>query len=185
MKVKVCLVGDSAVGKTSLIRRFVHDQFSDEYQATLGTKVVAKDVVVESIGRQSIAVRLTVWDIIGETSLLEDLAQSYFLGTQGVVAVCDITRFSTYERLPIWLAAVQRTAGGVPMALAVNKVDLKTEVMVLYDEFQVQQFADSIGARWFMTSAKTGANVEKLFSALAADIVSHMDLRATSPPPLV
>ncbi len=180
MKIKVCLVGDAAVGKTSLIRRFVFDQFSGEYQATMGTKVVAKDVVAKSVGGKDVTVRMTVWDIIGETSLLQDLAQSYFYGTQGIVAVCDLTRFSTYENLPVWLNSVQRTAGDVPIALAVNKVDMKTEVMVLYDEYQVQQFADAAGARRYMTSAKTGENVERLFSTLASDVVTRMNPRATN-----
>ncbi len=186
---KICLLGDPAVGKTSLIRRFVFDQFSGEYQATMGTKVVAKDVRAKSVGGREVTVKMTVWDIIGESTLLQDLAQSYFYGTQGIVAVCDLTRFSTYENLPVWLRSVQRTAGDVPIALAVNKVDLKTEVMVLYDEYQVQQFADAAGARWYMTSAKTGENVEKMFTTLAnsaffapADISTVPPSAQISPP---
>jgi small GTP-binding protein len=174
MKIKICLVGDAAVGKTSLIQRFVHDRFSGEYQATMGAKVQAKDVLAKSVGGKGVAVRMTIWDIIGESTLLQELGPSYFFGTQGILAVCDLTRFSTYENLPIWLSSVRRTAGDVPMALAVNKTDLKGEVMVLYDEYQVQQFADAIGARWYMTSAKTGENVEGLFTALATDIIARM-----------
>jgi len=181
MKIKVCLVGDSAVGKTSLIHRFVHDQFSGEYQATMGVKVQAKDVLAKSVGGKEMAVRVTIWDIIGESTLLQDLAQSYFFGTQGIIAVCDLTRFSTYENLPIWLSSVRRTAGDVPMALAVNKTDLKGEVIVLYDKYQVQQFAEAIGARWYMTSAKTGENVEDMFTALATDIITRMNPQRDEP----
>jgi small GTP-binding protein len=175
MKLKVHLVGDAAVGKTSLIQRFVRDQFSGEYQATMGTKVQAKYVVAKSDGGKEVAVRTTIWGIIGESTLLQDLGQSYFFGTQGILAVCDLTRFYTYETLPTWLSYVRRTAGDVPMALAVNKTDLRGEVIILYDEYQVQQFADSIGARWYMTSAKTGKNVEELFTALAIDIITRME----------
>jgi small GTP-binding protein len=175
MKIKVCLVGDAAVGKTSLIHQFVHDQFSSEYQATMGTKVQAKDVVAKSDGGKEAAVRTTIWDIIGESTLLQDLGQSYFFGTQGILAVCDLTRFSTYENLPTWLSCVRRTAGDVPMALAVHKTDLRGEVIILYDEYQVQQFADSVGARWYMTRAKTGENVGELFTALATDIITRME----------
>ncbi|HEV8594106.1 MAG TPA: Rab family GTPase [Thermoplasmata archaeon] len=170
MKAKVCMVGDAAVGKTSLVRRFVFDTFSDQYQTTLGAKVVGKDVLVrEETGE--VPVKLTIWDIIGETSLLPELAESYFLNAQAIVAVCDLTRYSTFERLPIWLQAVERVTGDVPKALAVNKTDLRTEVLTLYDEHRVGQFADEVGARWFSTSAKTGEGVEAMFAALAQDIV--------------
>lgn len=181
MKIKVCLVGDAAVGKSSLIRRFVFDHFSDEYQATMGTKILSKDLTAKAPSGRDVQVKMMIWDIIGESSLLEDLAQAYFLGAQGIVAVCDLTRFSTYEHLPVWLAAVLRTSGTVPMALAVNKVDLRKEVMVLYDEYQVQQFADSIGAKWYMTSARTGENVDGMFTELANEILLNLRPRALAP----
>lgn len=170
-KAKVCMVGDAAVGKTSLVRRFVFDTFSDAYQFTLGTKVVGKETKVPSVG-EDVAVKMQVWDIIGETSLLEEFAPSYFLNVQGIIAVCDFTRYSTFERLPIWLAAVERVAGNVPKALAVNKIDLAQEVLTLYDEHRVRQFADEVGLQFYMTSAKSGANVETMFARLAADIVA-------------
>lgn len=170
-KAKVCMVGDAAVGKTSLVRRFVFDAFSDVYQSTLGTRVLGKEAKV-SVEGKDVAVKMQVWDIIGETSLLEDFAPSYFLNVQGIIAVCDFTRYSTFERLPIWLAAVERVAGIVPKALAVNKVDLAQEVLTLYDEHRVRQFADEIGLQFYMTSAKNGENVEAMFSALATNIVA-------------
>jgi len=173
-KLKVCFVGEAAVGKTSLIRRFVHDQFSDEYQATLGAKISAKNIVVKTPERRETNVKMMIWDIIGETSILEDYGQSYFFGAQGIIAVCDLTRFSTFERLPIWLSEVQRFAGGVPMALAVNKDDLRTETLVLYDEYQVRQFAESVGAKLYMTSAKNGGNVELMFTKMAGDILDNI-----------
>ncbi len=182
MKLKVCFIGEAAVGKTSLIRKFVHDQFSDEYHATMGAKISAKDVVVKSPERRDFSVKMMIWDIIGETSIIEEYGQSYFFGAQGIIAVCDLTRFSTFERLPIWLSEVQRFASGVPMALAVNKNDLKAEVLVLYDEFQVRQFADSVGARLYMTSAKTGENVELMFARLAEDILNNMKAQSVSVP---
>ncbi len=168
---KVCLVGDAAVGKSSLARRFLYDEFSDSYVATLGAKVLSKDILLRAPGAGTVAVRMMVWDIMGETSLLRELGDAYFHGGQGIVAVCDLTRYSTFERLPIWLDAVREVAGDVPMALAVNKVDLKGEALVLYDEYRVRQFANEVGARWYLTSAKTGLNVREMFERLATDIV--------------
>jgi len=171
MKVKVCMVGDAAVGKTSLVRRFVLDNFSDEYQATLGTKVLSRDVNVRTGGRD-VSIKMMIWDIIGETSVLPDIGESVFHNVQGIVAVCDITRYSTFEHLPVWLGSVERVAGDVPKALAVNKVDLKGEFLLLYDEYAVRQYAGEIEARSYMTSAKTGENVALMFTTLAADIAS-------------
>jgi small GTP-binding protein len=170
LKAKVCMVGDAAVGKSSLVRRFVHGNFSDRYISTLGAKVVGKEFSVTA-GGNVVPVRMTLWDIMGETSLLPDFGDAYFLNVQGIVAVCDLTRYSTFEHLPQWLQAVQKIAGDVPKALAVNKVDLRAETLVLYDEHRVRQFASEIGARSYETSAKTGENVEAMFQGLAEDIV--------------
>jgi len=182
MKAKVCLVGDAAVGKTSLIRRFVHDAFSDAYVSTLGAKVLAKDVTVPVPQEHDVDVRMAIWDIIGETSLMEDLGETFFSGVQGVVAVCDLTRYSTFERLPLWIDAVKKTAGDVPVALAVNKTDMREQVIVLYEESRIQDFAERWNARWRYTSAKTGTNVESLFFGLAEDMVRR--LTAAQPHPV-
>lgn len=182
MKAKVCLVGDAAVGKTSLVRRFVLDTFDDAYQATLGAKIMGKEIIVSGNGEE-VALNLQVWDVIGETSILDSVADTYFHNAHGIVAVCDLTRYSTFERLPIWLNAVQRVAGEVPKALAVNKVDLRGEVMVLYDQYRVAQFADEVGARWYLTSAKTGDRVEPMFAQLAADIVAAVPPEREAPNP--
>ncbi|HKZ48801.1 MAG TPA: Rab family GTPase [Thermoplasmata archaeon] len=181
IKAKVVMVGDAAVGKTSLVRRFVHDQFSDTYAVTLGAKVLARDTLALSPDGQEVAVRLAIWDIMGESSLLDEVSETFFHGAQGVVAVCDLTRYSTFERLPLWLRHVNQVAGSVPMALAVNKSDLQQEVLVLYDDYRVQQFAEEVGARWYMTSAKTGENVADLFSTLGQDITARA--LSTAPPP--
>lgn len=173
MKAKVCLVGEAAVGKTSLVRRFVYDEFSDAYQTTLRAKVVSRDVEVATEDGP-VAVKLTIWDIIGESSLLRVISEAYFDGVQGIVAVCDLTRYSTFEALAPWIDTVQRIAGNVPKALAVNKVDLKGEVLVLYDEHRVRQYAEEINGRAYMTSAKTGESVEDMFTAIASDVVARV-----------
>lgn len=171
MKAKVCMVGEAAVGKSSLVRRYVHNTFEDKYTATLGARVMAKDIVVPEDAGDT-AVKMMVWDIMGETTLLAAVEEGYFYNAQGIVAVCDLTRFSTFERLPDWIQRVQRIAGDVPIALAVNKTDLKDEALVLYDEYRVGQYAEEIGARWCQTSAKTGENVDVMFQELAKDIVA-------------
>src|SRR3972149_6589742 len=91
VKAKICLVGDVAVGKTSLIKRFVHDQFEDRYISTLGAKVSKKEIVIQGNGA-AVDVDMTIWDIMGEKGFRELLKEAYFHGAQGVLAVCDVTR---------------------------------------------------------------------------------------------
>src|SRR2546430_10752896 len=100
MKVKVCLIGEAAVGKTSLIRRFVLDNFDDKYIQTLGTKVSKKELASPSPdGTGDLKIDMTIWDIMGQKGFRELLKEAYFYGARGIIAVCDVTRRETlYDR---------------------------------------------------------------------------------------
>src|SRR2546425_2377432 len=96
MKIKICLVGEAAVGKTSLIRRFVLDDFDDKYIQTLGTKVSKKELSVSQDG-EAVKVDMTIWDIMGQKGFRELLKEAYFYGAKGVIAVTDVTRKTTLD----------------------------------------------------------------------------------------
>src|SRR3989442_7561439 len=107
MKVKVCLVGEAAVGKTSLIRRFVLDNFDDKYIQTLGTKVSKKELtssVPEGAGE--LKIDMTIWDIMGQKGFRELLKEAYFYGARGILAVRDVTRPKTLDDLDDWIERV-------------------------------------------------------------------------------
>src|SRR3989442_12715665 len=91
IKPTVCLVGEAAVGKTSLIRRFVQDEFDDRYITTLGAKVSKREMAFEAQDRTKIHMDMTVWDIMGEKGFRDLLKDAYFHGANGVVAERDIT----------------------------------------------------------------------------------------------
>src|SRR5204863_4259166 len=110
IKAKVCLVGDVAVGKTSLIRRFVQDEFDDRYIATVGTKVTKKTVEVEWRGAPAM-LDMMVWDIMGEKGFRALLKEAYFHGANGVLAVCDLTRKHTLDDLADWVVVVRKHVG--------------------------------------------------------------------------
>ncbi len=171
LKSKVCLVGEAAVGKTSMVRRFVLDEFDDRYVTTLGAKVSKKEVAVE-IPEQGLRLQvdMTVWDIMGEKGFRELLQDAYFTGARGIIAVCDLTRYSTLKELDDWVTSVFKVAGELPVVYAVNKLDLKDEVMILYGEKEIVEHAKAFGAPWLYTSAKTGENVEAVFRALGEKI---------------
>lgn len=166
IKLKVCLSGESAVGKTSLIRRFVYDTFEDRYIATMGAKVTKKESRVElpGSGVQYHAV-LSIWDIMGAKGLRELLREAYFHGTQGILAVCDLTRPETLADLESWRTSIEKViAGKVPVYVLANKVDLVGETRL--SEADVQSFCRGWECPYLLTSAKTGENVEEAFRGL-------------------
>ena len=167
---KAVLVGDKAVGKTSLIRRYVTDQFDDRYLLTLGAKVTkkAEPVRIPEKGLD-VSLELNVWDIMGQVGFRDLAKEAYFHGSRGILAVTDVTRKSTLDGIGSWIQAVNDVTGPVPMVLLANKKDLAAQAEVT--PAQVASLVTDLGCPWFLTSAKTGENVEAAFRSLATDIV--------------
>jgi small GTP-binding protein len=170
MKVKICLVGEGAVGKTCLIRRFIQDQFDDRYISTLGAKVSKKELKVDGPNGGT-DIDMTIWDIMGEKGFRELLKEAYFHGAQGVLAVCDVTRKETLDDLDDWVAAVVKVTGNIPIEYLANKYDLRDEMAV--SESDLRSAAESHRAPFLFTSAKTGEGVEKAFANLARMIAQR------------
>jgi len=168
MKVKVCFIGDAGVGKTSLIKRFVLDVFDDRYIATIGTKVTKKIVDVDGKAK----VMMLVWDIMGQKGFRELLREAYFFGAHGAIAVCDMTNKETLEELRYWIKALTDVAGDVPIVFAGNKADLENDRVI--KEQELRDLAGKYKAQAFLTSAKTGQNVEMVFKALATSMSEKM-----------
>jgi small GTP-binding protein len=164
-KLKICLIGDVGVGKTSLIRRYVTDVFDDKYIATIGTKVSKKEISLKdpSTGDPQ-KIILLIWDIMGQPSFREVLREAYFYGVQGSLAICDVTSKESLGELRYWIKAMTSTTGKVPIVFLGNKCDLREETRVPYDELEV--FAKKHDSPALLTSAKTGYNVEQAFSVL-------------------
>jgi small GTP-binding protein len=170
-KLKVCLVGDVGVGKTSLIRRFVMDVFDDKYIATIGTKVTKKEMDFKDPRTgEKLRIMLLVWDIMGQPSFREVLREAYFYGAEGALAVCDITSKESLGELRYWVKAMTSTTGEIPIVFLGNKCDLKDDMRVTMQDLEV--FSMKQGAPAMLTSAKTGYNVESAFSALV-DMILH------------
>ncbi len=169
-KAKVCLVGNPAVGKTSLVRRYVMNSFDDRYLTTIGTKVSKKPIRVTDPSKDLDAdIDLMIWDIMGQPGFREMLKDAYFYDAKGVLAVADLTRKDTLEDLRNWIRAVEGVTGQVPVIVAVNKSDLPDQAQ--YTTAEAVQAAEALGADVFLTSAKTGANVEEVFRRLGARVV--------------
>lgn len=162
LKKKVCLLGATAVGKTSLVRRFVHGIFSEKYVTSVGVKIDKKRI---ETGVHTI--ELLVWDIYGEDSF-QRLQSSYLRGAHGILLVADGTRPATVEQLVGINAFVDEHVGNIPRACLLNKADLQ-------DQWRIeQQDLDPLRPAVLSimhTSALTGDHVEDAFAAITAAMV--------------
>lgn len=172
LKAKICLVGEGAVGKTSLIRRCVRDEFEDSYLETIGTKVSKKTVeIVRPEGEPVVRLDMAIWDVMGQQRFRELLKDAYFSGVQGVLAVADFTRRETLDELYVWIDRVDRIVSQVPVVLVVNKVDLTAHAQ--FGEADAARAARAFKAEFLLASAKNGANVEEAFLRLGALVARH------------
>lgn len=142
-KLKVGLIGDSKVGKTSLIRRFVLDQFDDEYVRTIGAKVSKKEVFLPLTENRRMRVDMMIWDIIGERNVAELYMESQFKGVQGILAVADMTRRDTLDGIDGWTSSVRYAAGDVPIYILANKMDLENALEV--ERMEVSKHSRGMG----------------------------------------
>jgi small GTP-binding protein len=162
---KVCLLGDFAVGKTSLIRRFVEGRFDEAYLSTIGVNISRK-----SVTRPDHTLNLLIWDLAGGDDY-KGASASYLRGAAGALIVCDLTREETlaaYQRYATQLRAVNAQAALVFVA---NKADLTDQRAISEDS--LQSVSDMLGGPFLLTSAKTDRQVEDAFRLLAERIEAN------------
>jgi small GTP-binding protein len=157
---KICMLGGFGVGKTSLVSRFVSSIFSDKYLTTVGVKIDKKAV---DLGDER--VEMVVWDIHGEDDF-QKVRLSYLRGASGYLLVADGTRPGSLDVALSLHEAAQQTVGTVPAILAINKSDLGSA-------WELDAGAlEKLHAPVVRTSAKTGAEVEATFAALARAMIA-------------
>ena len=162
MQKKICMLGASGVGKTSLISRFVSSLFSDKYHTTVGVKVDKKVVSLDGDD-----ITLVLWDLYGQDEF-QTVRTSYLRGASGYLLVADGTRQQTLEVVRSLQKTAEGVVGRVPFVLVLNKTDLEQEWQV--DDHALVRIADD-GWPIIRTSAKTGAGVEDAFLRLTRDMV--------------
>lgn len=154
---KICMLGSFAVGKTSLVRRFVESIYSDVYQTTVGVKIDKKNVRMDEKD-----VSLVLWDIYGEDDY-QKMRWTYLRGTSGYLLVADGTRKVTLEKAVSLEQRVREEVGRIPFVLVINKSDLIRDWEL--DPALESQLAAQ-GWSVLRSSAKTGEGVEESFSLL-------------------
>jgi small GTP-binding protein len=169
---KVCLLGDFAVGKTSLVRRFVYNLFDDRYLSTIGVKVSRRTVDVPR-GDEMIELNMMIWDLAGSEEF-NQARKSYLRGAAGAILVCDVARPQTLASLQPYANDLLQMNPEARFAVAANKCDLVDQATS--DERyltagQVEELAATLAAPWALTSARTGNEVDTLFRYLAGVLV--------------
>jgi small GTP-binding protein len=167
-RLKVCMLGDFGVGKTSLVRRYVEGIFDPTYQTTLGVNVYKRADEIGAQGGSAQRVEQVLWDIEGGLQR-ESLLDSYLRGASGAIVVGDVTREDAVATMRENAQRFRRARPGRPVVFALNKIDLVGGAAKLEG---AEELAAEFGGELAYTSAATGEAVGKLFRALAARMLA-------------
>lgn len=164
-RIKVVIIGDAGVGKTSIVKKFISGHFSQDYRASIGTNLFVKELLLKSGDKVSIQ----IWDIAGQEKWIK-MRHVYYKGTHGALIVGDITRIKTFEQLlEFWIPDLENNCGNIPKILVANKVDLDP----IISNNDIEQLAQTIDVKALIfTSAKNEQNVEKAFHLITEAIVA-------------
>jgi len=172
--IKLTVLGDAAVGKTSLINKYITNSFKEKYQPTLGVNIVTKDIQIQEDNSE---IQFLLWDILGQDKY-ELTRQMFFQGCAGTLLVYDMTRYSTFERVKTkWIEDFKKYGKPDSVYLLIgNKSDLKDSIKASSEEGKL--LADKIEAVEFLeTSAKYGENVEKAFRILFSHVLEKSGVK--------
>eukprot|EP01061_Rhynchopus_euleeides_P039668 TRINITY_DN68056_c0_g1_i1.p1 TRINITY_DN68056_c0_g1~~TRINITY_DN68056_c0_g1_i1.p1 ORF type:complete len:211 (+),score=52.22 TRINITY_DN68056_c0_g1_i1:119-751(+) len=172
-KFKVVLLGETGVGKSSIVFRLLHDEFMEQQKSTVGASFLHYSVPL-----QDCLVNLDIWDTAGQERY-RGLAKMYYRGASAAIVVYDITSSGSFERAKEWVTELNEQCGtdqNLVVVLAGNKLDLVEEEpscrrVLLHD---VQQYAQEHSIYAIETSAKESSNVEELFVRLAHQLATHI-----------
>lgn len=166
---KVIIIGDPAIGKTSLIKKYVTHQFEKDYIPTVGVSISKQPVTLEIEDGKTVKINLLLWDLAGQP-VFYLLHKVYFNGSNGVLLGFDLTRMHTYSNTKEWhKELVKNGLASVPIVYFGNKMDLKEERKI--SQAHIDHMKDQLAISDYVeTSARTGENVEKLFETIARQI---------------
>ncbi len=179
---KVILCGDPSVGKTSLLARYVDDQFSEEYHQTIGANFLIKEIglnkIVDNLDLDNPNLKkdikkkgfkLYFWDLGGQHDKLFS-NEYYFVQAVGAMVIFSLNNFSSFENIDFWITKLKELSGDIPYVIIGNKTDLKREI----DEEMIEKKLKTLNVEYFETSAKLNENVDRVFESLSVEILNTL-----------
>ena len=161
--IKLVLLGESSVGKTSIVSRFVNQQFTDLQDSTIGAAYFSKLSMIKGENY-----RLEIWDTAGQERY-HSLAPMYYRGAKGAIVVFDITSANSFEKAKSWISELKLTANmNVQITLVGNKTDLQHRRQVLSDT--AKNYAEQEELTYIETSAKNNINIDDIFNETVTNI---------------
>ena len=166
---KLLIVGDSSVGKTNFIMRFINNEFINNYLTTSGIDLKTKDIKVKNK-----KIRIQIWDTAGQVQY-KAITRNLFLKVMGAIIIYDITNEKSYTNLKSWVELIREECGSHMQIIIVgNKCDLDSERKINQDE--VMNYAEEEKIEYIETSCKTGENVHKVVKTICEKILENNDL---------
>lgn len=175
---KAIIIGDSSVGKSSLLYRYTDNDWNPHYIATIGV-----DFKVLTFEREGKVVKLQLWDTAGQDRF-KTITHTYYRGAHGVMLVFDITNRESFEHVTTWLEEFHQFGGrDIPMVLVGNKCDLIDKAVVSFDEATL--LAERLGCEYVQCSARVNDSVENAFSKLTEHCIAQRmkQLKQNGPTP--
>ena len=157
---KILLIGDTSVGKTSILCKYIDDEFSDAYLSTIGIEFKIKSLIIN--GKK---VLLRIWDTSGQERY-RSITQNFYRNANGILFIFDITKKETFDNIKIWLTDSENCEDNkVAKMLIGNKIDLENKRKI--DNETIKKFAEKKEMKYFEASAKEGINIDNIFRELA------------------
>jgi len=165
---KIILIGEAGVGKTSIMNKFISNEFKNSYQPTLGVEFKCKEFYIDN----SICAKLKIWDTCGQEKF-RAITRQYFKNSNGVFLVVDLTNKDTIQKSNIWLKDITDNISEDCIIFMIgNKMDVKTRDMSISEE--AEQFANDKKLDYYEVSAKTGAGLINTFEKLIKKLVNNI-----------
>ena len=167
---KICIVGDSGAGKTTILHRYLSGRFKSKAEITIGSNFFVKYLKLPEVKN---LLTLQVWDLAGQ-DYFKWVRLAFYKSAKGIIYVFDLTRKDTLERLENWKEEIEGQIGSCPSVLVGNKTDLiKPQGQIILNE-EIKKYCQNLGTRaYFETSAKIGTNIDDVFYRIAADMYEY------------
>jgi small GTP-binding protein len=167
---KICIVGDSGAGKTTILHRYLSGRFKSKAEITIGSNFFVKYLKLPEVKN---LLTLQVWDLAGQ-DYFKWVRLAFYKSAKGIIYVFDLTRKDTLERLENWKEEIEGQIGSCPSVLVGNKTDLiNPQGQIILNE-EIKKYCQNLGTRaYFETSAKIGTNIDDVFYRIAADMYEY------------